>query len=239
MSARTCFRSAIRWSAAAIGLAGGAYAAYTGVAWYRYGYVPRPVSSEEQDELLDRFMPECEVRERHRVRVAAPADITLAAARDMELSQLAIVRAIIKAREIVLGATPDDRARPQGLLAEMQALGWGVLAERPGREIVVGAVTQPWEGHVVFRALPPGEFAAFHEPGYVKIAWTLRADPAGDDASIFSTETRAIATDPDSRARFRRYYSWASPGMALIRLSSLWPLKKTAERRARGSEGVS
>ena len=47
----------------------------------------------------------------------------------------------------------------------------------PGREVVFGAVTQPWVTNVVFRALPPHEFAAFKEPGFVKIVWTLHAAP--------------------------------------------------------------
>jgi hypothetical protein len=51
-----------------------------------------------------------------------------------------------------------------------------VLAEVPGREVVVGAVTQPGYSNVVFRPLPPEEFIAFREPDYVKIVWTLRAD---------------------------------------------------------------
>ena len=62
----------------------------------------------------------------------------------------------------------------------MRAMGWGVLAEIPGREIVMGAVTQPWEADVVFRPLPSAEFAAFAEPGFVKIVWTLRADPVDE-----------------------------------------------------------
>jgi hypothetical protein len=66
----------------------------------------------------------------------------------------------------------------------------------------------PWEANPVFRALPPSEFAAFNVPGFVKIAWTLRADPTGDHESVFRTETRAVATDASARARFRRY--WAS-----------------------------
>jgi hypothetical protein len=28
----------------------------------------------------------------------------------------------------------------------------------------MGAATQPWMADVVFHPLPPGEFAAFHEP---------------------------------------------------------------------------
>lgn len=185
------------------------------------------------DALLDRFMPAYDVVERHGIRVAAPPALTLTAACEQDLFHIPLVRAIFRAREILLGATPDDRPRPRGLLAATLALGWGVLAEVPEREIVVGAVTKPWEPNPAFRALPPADFAAFAEPGFVKIAWTLRADPLDGDASLFRTETRAIATDPIARARFRRYWALVSPGIALIRRLSLRPLRRDAERRAR------
>lgn len=96
----------------------------------------------------------------------------------------------------------------------------------------MGAVTQPWEANVVFRPLPPGEFAVFDEPDYVKIVWTLRADPIGADVSIFRTQTRAVATDAAARAKFRRYWSFVSPGIILIRWAALKPLRADAERRA-------
>jgi hypothetical protein len=229
-------RAGVRWLAAAAGVAAGAYAAYVGVAWCRYGRAALASTERYADPLLDRFIPVYEVREHHRIHVAAPAAITLAAARDMELFQSPVVLALVRCRELVLGAAPDTRPRPRGLLAEAQALGWGVLDERPGREIVVGAVTQPWKANVVFRALPPDAFAAFDEPGYVKIAWTLRADPVGVDESVFSTETRVVSTDPDARARFRRYWSLFSPGIILIRWVMLGPLRADAERRARLSQ---
>jgi hypothetical protein len=97
----------------------------------------------------------------------------------------------------------------------------------------MGAVTQPWKANVVFRALPPDEFAAFNAAGYVKIVWTLRADPVDAAHSIFRTEARAIATDA-ARRNFRRYWSLLSPGIIVIRWMSLGPLKADAERRARG-----
>jgi hypothetical protein len=96
-------------------------------------------------------------------------------------------------------------------------------------------VTRPWEPDVTFHALPPDEFAAFRQPGFVKIAWTLRVDPIDDGTSMFRTETRAVATDGNARARFRGYWALASPGIALIRRFSLGPLKAAAERRARGA----
>jgi hypothetical protein len=237
MNQKSSLRASARWLAAGLGVAVAAYGAYVGMTWCRYGDAAPP-SSEEQDPLLDRFMPSYDVAERHRVRIAAPSALTLTAAREVDLQGSPLVRAIIKAREVILGATPDDRPRLRGLLAEVQSLGWGVLAEVPQREVVVGAVTKPWEANVTFRALPPDQFAAFNEPGYVKIAWTLRAESIGTTDSIFWTETRAVATDATARAKFRRYWAFLSPGIILIRWAILGPLKSEAERRAR-DEGSS
>ena len=237
MNQKSYLGASRRWLAAGVGVTAAAYGAYVGMTWYRYGDAAPP-APEELDPLLDRFMPSYDVAERHHVRVAAPAALTLAAAQEMDLLHSPSVRAIIKARELILGAEPDDRRRPRGLLAEVQSLGWGVLAEVPGREIVVGGVTKPWEANPTFRALPPDEFQGFSEDDFVKIVWTLRADPVGTAESIFRTETRVRTTDPAGRAKFRRYWSFLSPGIILIRWISLGPLKAEAERRAR-AEGSS
>jgi hypothetical protein len=225
-------RAGTKSLATVLGVTVAAYAAYVGLTWWRYGNVPAP-TGEEEDPLLDRFLPVYEIAERHHIRVAAPAAVTLDVARDTDLQASPVVRAIIRAREVILGATPDDRRRPRGLLAETQSLGWGVLAEVPGREVVMGAVTRPWEANVTFRALPPEQFATFKDPGYVKIAWTIRADQITASESVFRTETRAIATDAYARIRFRRYWSFLSPGIIVIRWALLGPVRTEAERRAR------
>jgi len=234
---RRYLRSAVRGLTIGAGFGVAAYLGYAGAVWFRYGHARQRTASEETDPLLDLFMPEYEVAERHHIRVAAPAAITFAAATDLNLMQSAVIRAIFRTRELVLGAQPDSAARPRGLLAQMKALGWGVLAEIPEREIVMGAATRPWAVNVVFRALPPDQFAAFDEPGYVKIAWTLRADSTGPAESIARTETRVMTTDPTARAKFRRYWSCFLPGIISIRYIALRLVKKEAERRARTLKG--
>ena len=220
-----------RWVTAGACLAGAAYAAYVAETWLRYG---RPVRArEDADALLDEFMRDYDVRERHVVAVTAPADVTLAAAKEMELDGSLGVRAIFKARELILRSKPDATTRPKGLIKAMKSIGWGVLAESPDHEIVMGAVTKPWEANPVFRALPPDDFAAFAEPDYVKIAWTLRATPKPSGGTSFSTETRAVATDATARRKFRTYWSLLSPGIILVRLAMLHMLKEAADRRWR------
>jgi hypothetical protein len=116
---------------------------------------------------------------------------------------------------------------------QASAWGWGVLAKQPGRWIVFGGVTQPWIANPVFRALPPADFAGFHEPDYVKIAWTLRADSRDATSSIARTETRVIATDADARRKFRRYWAFVLPGIKLIRRMALGLVRAEAERRTK------
>jgi hypothetical protein len=216
------------WVGAGIGLAAAAYGSYVAVTWCRYGRQRRT----DSDPILDRFMPVYEVAERHHIRVDAPVEVTLAAACEMDLQQSRIIRTIFRTREFLLRSQVSEKLRPERLLEQMKALGWNMLAEIPGREIVMGAVTQPWAAKVVFRPVPAAEFAGFAEPGFVKILWTLRADPIAARESIFRTETRATATDPATRAKFRVYWAFFSPGIKLIRRLSLGPLKAEAERRA-------
>ena len=231
MEARNGWKSAARGMLVAGGIATAGYAAL--VAFNRLKYGKAPVARAGQSSLLDRFMPAPEVVEHHQIDIAAPADIVMAAAKEMELMNSPLVRVIIRMRELALGGEPDRRPHPQALVAQMQSIGRVVLAERACREIVLGSVTQPWDAAPVFRSIPPAEFLSFAEPGYVKIAWTLRADPVDAGHSIFHTETRVCTTDAEARRRFRRYWSFVAPGVELIRLAMLSPLKHAAERKAR------
>jgi hypothetical protein len=139
------------------------------------------------------------------------------------------VSTIFRARELVLGADPST-ADQRGLLAQTLALGWRVLHEDPGQEIVVGAVTRPWEPNVTFRGVPGDAFKAFDEPNYAKIVWTLRVETVGPLETICHTETRVATTDAAARARFRWYWARFSPGIILIRRMLLRQLKSDAER---------
>ena len=163
--------NAKKWFAAGAGIAAGSYAALVASAWLRYGDAP-PVRAGEADELLDRFMPAYDVVERHHIGVSAPSDVTIAAATEVDPNQSTIVRAIFQGRELAMGSRHVHPAPGKGIVRQMRAIGWGVLAEVPGRGIVMGAVTKPWLADVVFRPLPPDEFAAFREPGFAKVVWT-------------------------------------------------------------------
>ena len=184
---------------------------------------------EHLDELLNRFVPAYDVIERHSIRVSATPAAAFDAALKVDMHDSPLIRAIIRLRAMAMGDSQDDAARPRGLLAETTSKGWRVLAEIPGQEVVVGAAARPWLQNVTFRPIEPAQFAAFNEPGYVKIAWTLRVDSVWPDATVLSTETRAIATDEHARAKFGHYWRRVMPGVVAIRWILLRRLKRDAE----------
>ena len=202
---------------------------YVGLTWARYGR--HPMAGAIGDSLIDAFLPDPDVRERHQTVVAAPADITWATAQDLDFRDSALVRAIFRGRELLMRARPKDAGKADTFLEQVEALGWRRLAEEPGRELVFGAVTRPWEPNVVFRGLSPEEFRTFDEPDYARILWALQVEPAGE-RSVFSTETRVVTTDAEARRKFRRYWSLMSPGILMIRRESLRLVRREAERRA-------
>ena len=205
--------------------------AWAAVVWARYGHLGRQTI---RDRLVDRYLPAYEVSETHETRVEAPAALTYAATTATGLEASPVVRAIIRTRERLLGVRGAHPWPPGGIPAQLQAWGWGALAEEPGRVVILGAVTQPWEGDVQFRAISPDGFAAFNDPGFVKIVVAISVESVGLDSSTARVHTRVATTDATARARFRRYWAAFSPGILLIRRATLHEVKREAERRNTG-----
>lgn len=208
------------------------YGMYVGAAWTSFGRPKREAPPARAVISMDRFLPRYDVSERHETRVAAPAATTYAAAREIDLQRSALIRAVFQSRKILLRSRGRELER-RPFLEQVRGMGWGLLAEVPGRAMVYGAVTRPWEATVRFHPLPPAQFAAFQRPGWAKIVWTLEVDPAGGSRSVFRTQTRVATTDPTARKRFRKYWATMSPGILLIRQQVLGLVKGDAERRVK------
>lgn len=220
-------RTSVAGTAVTLGIvASTAYLAYALAAWARYGETPR---EREPDSLMGRFMPNYEVRLNHGTVVHAPASVTFSAIRLSDFERSPIVRFLFSLRDLVMRSKHDANQSSSLPFDKLTSIGWGVLCMDPGKEIVIGTVTKPWKADAHFRPLLPEEFASFHEPGYAKIALSIRVDEISSEHAEARTETRVQTTDPISRARFRRYWAFLSPGMAIIRRVLLQQIKAEAE----------
>jgi hypothetical protein len=167
--------------------------------------------------LLSEVLPEYDFRERHARRVDAPPERVFAAVRELSADDTPVVRVLFRLRGL-RGAT----ARP--ILEQMERFGFEVVAEEPGRELVVAAIGQPWKLRGGSR--PRGvDFLTFAEPGYAKMAFSYRLENG-----VLTTETRVRLTDSDARRSFRRYWVVIRPFSGLIRRAWL----RAIARRASG-----
>lgn len=184
---------------------------------------------------IDCFMPRADIRESHDVIVNAPAWLVFDVAEHFDIEKVLPVRAIFWLRTRFFGL-PYKRLG-KSLVDTTLALGWERLSYTPQREIVMGAVTQPWVGDVKFRGIPREYFESFGEPGVVKIAWTLEAHSLSASRTRFRTQTRVLATDDGARNRFAAYWRTFSIGIIAIRWFAGEAVKREAERRFRACFG--
>jgi hypothetical protein len=104
------------------------------------------------------------------------------------------------------------------------------LADDGNAEFVVGMVGKfMTPTQLEFRRIEPGDFAAFSEPGYGKVALNFRVCAYGRRRSLLTTETRTVTTDAQSRERFRRYWRVVGPFAGLIMSRWLRLAKRNAE----------
>jgi hypothetical protein len=183
--------------------------------------------------LIEEYLPTFDVRDYHDVQVVAPADAAYATLRSLDLTRSWIVQALFAIRSLPSRLRRLQTPPPSAgtFLAQALAVGWVVLEEVPGRELVAGAVTQPWKPVVTFQGLPPVEFTRFSTPGFTKIVWAIAAEPVTPDVSVLSLETRVLATDSASRRKFRLYWYVVSPGVRLLRRVALHRARRELERR--------
>jgi hypothetical protein len=193
-----------------------------------------------ETRAIERLIPAWDVRSYHQTIVQAPADTVFAVAEHFDLQSIPLVRAIFWLRAKLMGARRASPRRPAGLVAETKRLGWGELYRRPGRELVMGAVTQPWLADVQFTAVPPDEFLGYGDHDRVKIVWTIEVVPIEPALTLLRTETRVRATDLVAREKFLRYWRFAQYGIQLIRWLHLPAVRRAAElqHRIEQSQGV-
>jgi hypothetical protein len=180
--------------------------------------------------LIDRYLHEYDVVERHHELVLAPAEKTYEALRSVDLSRSRLVRGLLAARglpRLVRGR----RSKPGSLtIDDLLRAGFVWLDEEPGRELVLGVIGTFWKPGGGVRRVEPAEFAAFDEPGLAKAVWNFRVLPDGSGRSFVTSETRVRVSDEATRRKFLLYWAAIGPFSGLIRKRALRLVKRDAER---------
>jgi hypothetical protein len=194
--------------------------------------------------LLDDFLPQFDVRERHSTVIKAPSERVYAAVWATDFGRSRIVRLLFWLRALpgaLLGTVRRDagngvsrpaRERPDGApltLRWVATHGFTLLGEDPPRELVLGVVGAFWRLRGDLRKVDPAAFRGPQPPGTARAAWNFYVAQRTDGSSFFSTETRVACSDAASRWRFRIYWLVVRPGSGLIRRAMLRAIRRAAE----------
>jgi hypothetical protein len=172
---------------------------------------------------LDEFLPEFDFNEVHSALVAAPPARTLAAAREVTISEMPVVRALMAVRRL-----GRDASRQGPVIDGMIANGFVVLADRAD-ELVLGVAGRFWKFNSGITRIAAEEFARFDAPDHAKAVMDFHVQPA-PGGCLLRTETRIQATDEGARRKFGRYWRIVHPGSALIRRVWLRAVRRRAEQ---------
>lgn len=172
--------------------------------------------------LLDELMPEYDVHEVHRLWVPAEPDAAYDAVLAVSASEVRLFGPLMRLRTFGRSRRVFDATKP--LIGEMKKIGFVELGERPGEEVVLGAIGRFWSptGN---RPRPAPDFADFDEPGYSKAAMNFTVTPSGE-GSLVKTETRIIGTDAAATRKFRLYWLVIRLGSGAIRRSWLKAIRR-------------
>ena len=193
-------------------------------------------SEQVASTVLDRLVPTFQASERHATTITASPDQVWATLSQVTMGELGLFRLLMGARVLPGRLLGSPRARfdaAEPLLGWAVRFGFTVLGEDAPRELVVGAIGQPWRlaGGRSAAVADGDDFAAFDQPGYAKLAANFRLAPTvGGSAIQLTTETRVACTDPASARRFARYWWLIRLASGVIRRSWLAAIKRRAER---------
>lgn len=192
--------------------------------------------------LLDAWLPEHHVAERHSAWVAAPPPLVYDAVATTDLARSWVVRLLMGLRAVP-AVLADPRAAWQRMrgrrgpvtLRRVMGYDFARLAEEPGRELLLGLEGRFW---TPAGGLVPTDALRFRGPlaaGLVRAAWSFSVEPEarnGGAGTRLVTETRVRCADAAAHANFLRYWRLVRPFSGLIRRSMLAAIRREAEMRA-------
>ena len=215
----------------------GSLATVAGIAIGTLGFAlpARDVVVERPRSRLDAAMPRYLFHERHAVAIAAPPLDVDRAIRAVTADEIRFYRALTSIRRLGRRGPDGLVNAPRGapMLALATRTGFLVLADAPGRELVLG-VAGPASRSARERdasrdaSRSAREFAASAD-GYASIALNFRIARDDRGGSVLSTETRVFAPDDWTRRRLAAYWRVILPGSALIRRGWLDAIRRRAE----------
>jgi hypothetical protein len=188
--------------------------------------------------LIDSFAPNPDAVETHTITIEASREVVYRALWTADLGS-SVIKLLLGLRSLPGFVARGFRSFPRSQKITLQTLldsGFGVLAEEPGKEVVLGVTGRFWRP---VGNLSPFNRADFDRPlptGFAHAVWNFLVTTDASGRTVLSTETRVVCGDEASRRKFRAYWLIVRPFSGLIRRIMLRAVKRDCERLLQNPE---
>lgn len=178
---------------------------------------------------IDDVLPNPQYRMYHSRNVAAPPVVVWDQLLGVAMSALPVTRALEGLRLLPARLAGRNRQSLAGRTF-LDVTPIPVLFSQRPHVVIAAGLSQAWR--LLGGATPPqlevGALRAFSQPGWIKVAMEFRLEPI-PLGTLLSTETRMLATDPQTRRAFAAYWFLIRPSSGAIRREVLRVVADRAE----------
>ena len=170
--------------------------------------------------LIDSFAPNPDASETHSISIAVSRDVVYETLWSADLGGSLIIKALLGLRSLPEIALHPRRSWKRGRKITLQTLidaGFGLLAEDPGQEIVLGVTGKFWRPTGNLSPFKREDFDRPVAAGLARAVWNFSLKEGRPGRTTLSTETRIVCGDHVSRRKFRLYWFLVRPFSGLIR----------------------
>lgn len=166
--------------------------------------------------MLEHYLPEPRILEVDHQDLAIPPSEAWPILRDFDLSRSPLLRGLFLLQHLRHRTPTPELKQLEESLSHHQGSGFHLLQETPPEELIVGAIVRLWEPEPTFTSFEPEAFVSFAEPGWAKVAWSLRCLPHGDGSRLFF-ELRLDSTDEETWHKLRHSFHQLAPFVHFLR----------------------
>ena len=169
--------------------------------------------------LIDSFVPTPDAVETHTISIAASPDVVYRVLWTADFGS-PVIKLLLGLRSLPGFVARGFRSLPRNQEITLQTLldsGFGVLAEEPGREIVLGVTGRFWRPIGNLSPFNHADFDRQVPTGFAHAVWNFQVTTDDSGLTVLSTETRVVCGDRASRRKFLVYWSIVRPFSGWIR----------------------
>jgi hypothetical protein len=171
--------------------------------------------------LQDKYLRQADFSTSEFIEINAPLDKLYPVVETLNFEKSRIIYWLFKLRGIPV---------PESLtLRGLEKINFVKLEVVTNKEVIIGLIGQFWTPTGRLKRFKPEEFISFDQSDFAKSTWNFELTRVNDFKTRLTTETRIFCPTPETKKKFKTYWTIIKPFSSWIRREILKAIKKQAE----------